>query len=261
MSEEPLPDDLRALLAAERERPDLDADRVASLFDRMSATLALPEPSAPDAPDAPVPPDAPIAAPDPGAAVRLLQKYPVGSLLAALAIGASGGAAVTHAVESPRSTTTIASTIASTVASTVVSTGSPPVTAPVPPPLPQASRELPRPAPSTSTAPPLVAAPSTPGSARPDATGTRDADLAVERTLIERARSAMVRGNPQDALAATREHAQRFPGGRFAEERDFITIRALAASGDKARARAAADAFRLRHPQSLLLPAVDEVAP
>lgn len=250
MSDQPLPDDLRALLAAERERPDLDADRVASLFDRMSATLALPEPSAADAPDAPVPPAPAVAAPDPGIAVRLLQKYPVGSLLAALAIGASGGAAVTHAVESPRPTSTLASTVAPTAA--------PSVTAPLP--LPQASLEVPRPASSTSTAPP-VAAPSTPASARPDATGTRDADLAVERTLIERARSAMVRGNPQDALAATREHAQRFPGGRFAEERDFITIRALAASGDKARARAAADAFRLRHPQSLLLPAVDEVAP
>ena len=87
MSDQPLPDDLRALLAAERERPDLDADRVASLFDRMSATLALPEPSAADAPDAPVPPAPAVAAPDPGIAVRLLQKYPVGSLLAALAIG------------------------------------------------------------------------------------------------------------------------------------------------------------------------------
>jgi hypothetical protein len=257
VSEQPVPDDLRALLAAERERPDLDADRVASLFDRMSATLALPDaPSAPDAPGephAPPPPDPPAAAPDPGVALSLLQKYPVGSLLAALAIGASGGAAVTHVAESPRPTTTLVSTVASTVAPTL--------TAPVPAPLPQVSREMPPPGPSMSTAPSPMAAPTTPVSVRPDATGTRDADLAVERTLIERARSAMVRGSPQDALAATREHAQRFPGGRFAEERDFITIRALAASGDKARARAAADAFRLRHPQSLLLPAVDEVAP
>lgn len=253
MSEQPLPDDLRALLAAERERPDLDADRVASLFDRMSATLALPDaPAAPDAPappEAPAPADPPVAAPDPGVAARLLQKYPFGSLLAALAIGASGGAAVTHAVES-------SSPPPATMASAVASTVSPPVSAPENPP-PSLSSVPMRPAPSTvMSAPPIVVP-----SARPDATGTRDADLAVERTLIERARSAMVRGNPQDALAATREHAQRFPSGRFAEERDFITIRALAASGDKTRARAAADAFRSHHPQSLLLPAVDEVAP
>ncbi len=251
MSDDRVPDDLRAFLAAERSRPELAPERVASLFDRMSATLPFADaPHAPEPPaEAPVEP--PPATPEPGLALRLLQKYPAGTLIAALTLGASGGAAVTHAVESPRPVAAVASTLVQAATPTVTTL-----------------REVP-PAPVSAEAPrPTMVAPSaqpTPGtaapSARPDATGTRDADLAVERTLIERARSAMVRGNPQDALLATREHAQRFPAGRFAEERDFITIRALAASGDKARARAAADAFRLRHPQSLLLPAVDEVAP
>ncbi len=247
MSNEPLPDDLRVMLGAERERADLDAARLASLFERMTPLLGVP-----DGPPAPEP-SPHIAQPEPGIALRLLQKYPVGSLLAALAIGASGGAAITHLAEAPP--------LAPSMPAPTVAAPSP-MSAPA---LAQ-SAELPRVAASASITQPVpvqipTVAPLSPSAARPDATGTRDADLAVERTLIERARSAMIRGNHQDALAATREHAQRFPSGRFAEERDFITLRALAASGDKARARAAADAFRKHHPQSLLLPGVDEVAP
>ncbi|NOU31484.1 MAG: hypothetical protein HOO96_26595 [Polyangiaceae bacterium] len=86
----------------------------------------------------------------------------------------------------------------------------------------------PRQATAAKSAPPLPAS----GGAQVSATsGTdagvaqaspHDADLAEERALIERARSALIGGNPQEARAAAREHAQRFPNGRFVEERDLI---------------------------------------
>jgi hypothetical protein len=80
---------------------------------------------------------------------------------------------------------------------------------------------------------------------------------AAERALIDQARNALVRANPEAALRAVREHEQRFPRGALDEERDGLRVQALAAAGrgDEARARAAE--FHRRHPGSLLGTSVD----
>lgn len=98
-----------------------------------------------------------------------------------------------------------------------------------------------------------------PGSARPpSAASTRSA--VVERNLLERARTALSRGKPASALQALRQHQQQYPRGTLAEERQALMVVALASVGQGARARAAARRFKKRHPQSLLLPLVEDAA-
>ncbi len=119
--------------------------------------------------------------------------------------------------------------------------------------------------PSAATTPRDVA--STAPASRPPAPGrstsalaSGDTSLGVERALVERARSALARGAPDDALSAGREHAARFPRGRLAEERDFVVIQALRASGRNVDADAAVARFRKTYPTSLLSGALDTVA-
>jgi hypothetical protein len=86
--------------------------------------------------------------------------------------------------------------------------------------------------------------------------GARDA-LAGERALLETARAALGRGDFARALTAAQRHERRWPRGQLAEEREALTVRALAASGQVDAARARAGAFRARFPRSIFLPAVD----
>jgi hypothetical protein len=98
-----------------------------------------------------------------------------------------------------------------------------------------------------------------PGTARRDGGGAADydADLARERALIETARTALLRRDPQAASVALERHLERFPRGRLREERQALRVQAMAASGQAAQARALADEFRRLYPRSLLLPLVD----
>lgn len=84
-----------------------------------------------------------------------------------------------------------------------------------------------------------------------------DHQLAAERVLVERARSALVRSRPADALAAVKQHHKNFPAGRLTEEREAIRVLALVAQGEHYRARRVAKSFRQRYPHSLLRPMVD----
>jgi TolA-binding protein len=84
----------------------------------------------------------------------------------------------------------------------------------------------------------------------------RDADLAAERSLLERSRSALGRGDANGALAALDQHATRFPRGRLGEEREALRIQALLAAGRTEDAREGFERFRARHPTSLLVPAL-----
>lgn len=79
-----------------------------------------------------------------------------------------------------------------------------------------------------------------------------------DSALIDRARTALLRTSPSDALAALQEHARRFPRGQFAEEREALAVQTLVAlrRPDEARARAAS--FHRQFPQSPLGAAVDE---
>lgn len=81
-------------------------------------------------------------------------------------------------------------------------------------------------------------------------------DLAAERAVLDVARTALGRGDAENALSAATEHAKKFPRGALSEEREAIAVQALAAGGRKDEARARAERFKKAHPDSILLPAV-----
>lgn len=85
--------------------------------------------------------------------------------------------------------------------------------------------------------------------------------LAEERRLLESARAELARGSAARALELLEEHRRRFPSGRLSEEREALVVRALASAGRVDEARARAEAFHARYPRSVLRPAVDRAAP
>ncbi|MFO0639801.1 MAG: hypothetical protein U0183_11365 [Polyangiaceae bacterium] len=139
------------------------------------------------------------------------------------------------------------------------------------PPVLTVAPSAPEPLPSATTAPslPLVAtARGTTSVAPPVATeapaatqDARDADLAAERALVDRARSALARGDTGASLEAVAAHEARFPRGRLTEERELVAIQALVRRGESGAAKARADRFRKAHPKSVFVPAVDRLAP
>jgi hypothetical protein len=139
-----------------------------------------------------------------------------------------------------------------------------PAATPVPAPAPEAPRRTPEPAETTpvAAAAPVLAAPApapepraepprragpprrpaepaSPPEPEPPVAPAEDTALA-EGTVLLRARSALARGDAAAALSAVREHADRFPDGRLAIEREALAIDALLLAGrrDEARARA-----------------------
>jgi hypothetical protein len=81
---------------------------------------------------------------------------------------------------------------------------------------------------------------------------------AIELRLLQRARSAIARGDHAAALSAVTEHQRRFPSGRFREECEALGIKALAGLGREEHAQRAAEGFKARFPRSVLLPRVQE---
>lgn len=75
---------------------------------------------------------------------------------------------------------------------------------------------------------------------------------------MESARAALAQRDATTCLNLLQQHAQRFPQGRLVEEREALTVLTLAALGRMEEARAAARAFTHAHPESLLLPAVQQ---
>lgn len=138
---------------------------------------------------------------------------------------------------------------------------------------PEAQQAAPMAAPSTTTSTTVAVEPSTPvlatasatsiASAAPSASATHaSAGTAAgatgapgfdrEQSLLERARSALVRHDAAAAEAALDECERAFPQSRHAEERDYLRIQLLRERGDTARARERARAFLEKYPDSLL---------
>ena len=76
------------------------------------------------------------------------------------------------------------------------------------------------------------------------------ASIQSEIELIRGAQKQLHRGEARAALALLAEHARRFPGGVLAQERDASLVSALCQTGDVAGARAQAERFLQRSPQS-----------
>jgi hypothetical protein len=83
------------------------------------------------------------------------------------------------------------------------------------------------------------------------------AALAAESALLDIARTALARGEPDHALAAIARHAAQFPHGVLVEEREAIAVKALAQAGRGSDAKARADRFRARYPKSMFQTAID----
>jgi hypothetical protein len=92
--------------------------------------------------------------------------------------------------------------------------------------------------------------------ARPTAS-SRANRLAAERALLDRARSALMRGDGETALGPLGKHARSFPRGQLVEEREGMRVKALVLAGRQTEARARASSFRRRFPHSLFLPVVE----
>jgi hypothetical protein len=74
--------------------------------------------------------------------------------------------------------------------------------------------------------------------------------LMVERELLQQASDALNQGDPNGALAALNRHAQLFPDGVLAEEREAERIVVLCTLGRPSEAKTAADHFVARYPRS-----------
>lgn len=73
-------------------------------------------------------------------------------------------------------------------------------------------------------------------------------ELAVEITMIERARRALQMGRSRAAVTEADAYARRFPAGQFGPEMAYIRMEALEQQGDHEDARRAARDLVARHP-------------
>lgn len=106
------------------------------------------------------------------------------------------------------------------------------------------------PAPIVSVSASASASASAAPSVAPPAPSASTSELAAEKDPIETARSALLHGNPGNALAACAEHEKRFPKGKLVEEREYIAIASLVRLGRDAEARTRFASFKTRFPQS-----------
>lgn len=260
MSESPLDDELpndelRALVATEKSAlVEPGADVAARLAARLGPLLIPPgAPTSPPAPTRPsgdppgtpprTPPGAPEAPPvtPPVAAASGLAGW---KLLAAgvgtFLLGGATGAAIHATAAPPRTEVRYVDRIVEA-----------PRSSDVPPP-PTTTARIP-----TAEVQSLPSAASRP-TANPSTTAAgTDQALAHERQIIEKARSALTRGDAEGAIAATDEHAAAFPKGQLGEAREAIAVQALARAGRGADARRRAERFHRDFPGSMYGPVVD----
>jgi hypothetical protein len=94
-------------------------------------------------------------------------------------------------------------------------------------------------------------------SVAPSTSALSDA-LAEETKLLDAAR-AKINGDPTGALAILDEHRAKFPAGKLAAEREYLSVRVLVALGRRDEAKARADAFLKRWPESPLASVVRDL--
>jgi hypothetical protein len=84
-----------------------------------------------------------------------------------------------------------------------------------------------------------------------------DRVLAADRAVLERVRSALLRRDPDGALATLVAQERRLARGPLGEESAFLRIQALAAAGRDGEARERAVRFRMDFPASVFSDALD----
>jgi hypothetical protein len=254
MDREPLDPEVDALLAPERDPPDVPSAVQERVLARVIATRGAGGPGDGSSGSGG---DPGVGTGPANAAARVARAAAVRGGLLGFLLGGLAGAGVHAALSRPAEPPP-----AMAVAPSPTSAPTPDRAREDPPPVAQQ--------PSPSAAPPSsaeVRAPGAPSSASRPAPAadagapTADTELAKERALIQMARTALLQGQSAAALTALDQHAREFPRGRLGEEREALAIQALAAAGRRDEARARAERFRQAHPQSILLPVVEAAAP
>jgi hypothetical protein len=203
-----LPEDLQDLLEAER---DIDVPAPAQrqrMFARLEPLLVVPVALAAGSSSV-----ATAADTSGSAAVGLLKAKVTAAVVSAALVGGAVGA-TGHAY--------LASPIPRSASAPIVSAGprhSPPKVVLEP----AASAAAAAPAADSAAVAPVQSG------GRPERSSAAGS-LRAERLLLEAAAAALMRGDPESAIPALRKHAQRFPRGALAEEREALLARALAAS-------------------------------
>jgi hypothetical protein len=193
----------------------------------------------------------------------LAKPFVIGVTMAAIGAGAVGVYTVQTTDEPPRAATV------TSAAPTAGDAQTDPVRAPTTPSQPQAAQDEPAPqstvapspdAPAPTASPLTTSAAATAPASSPSAPSKpgHDSDLAAERSLLEDARAAIVRGQGATALSTLDRHASQFPRGRLSEEREALRVQALVAAGRRTEARERAERFRDVYPRSLALPALEQ---
>jgi hypothetical protein len=251
-----LPPDVTKMLHAERARPGPTPEESARLVDRLETAIALLPPGGVGGPGggsgAPAAPHTNPPAPSPAdGAAWIARAHPYAVSAISLATGAILGVAVDRAVLStPRQEVVYVDRV---VLAPAADSGAPPASV---------STEGSGPAVAAST-PPASSGPGAIAVSPPSAAAStgKDRDLAGERRLLQTARTALGRGDPESALATLERHAREYQGGQLGQEREALTIQALVGLGRRSEARTRAERFRARFPNSLLIPVIDQAVP
>jgi hypothetical protein len=128
-----------------------------------------------------------------------------------------------------------------------------PRVAPVAAPVPRLPAPSPEPSPSIDEPAQAALTPAPRPVAAPPRALTRAEGYALELRLLQSARAAVARADVSAAMAAIAEHERRFPTGQLTEEREALRVLALAGAHRSEEARRAAATFRKRFPRSMLL--------
>jgi hypothetical protein len=97
---------------------------------------------------------------------------------------------------------------------------------------------------------PAVSPPESPARAPAAAAPAPSASLSDEVAALDRARRALDAKKPQAALKELAAYRKRFPRGTLGAEQTVLSVEALLAGGDNARAIVLADRFAAAQPQS-----------
>lgn len=199
--------------------------------------------------------------PEPPADVRARVFGRAAHTIAAASIGAGVAASLLKAIQAHSLRVAMATfALGGIVGATAVVVFHPvaaPVVTPVPPPegsvAPPPSAVAPSGSATIEPAPPS----SVKRGGQPLSSASSGDTLRAERAIIDDARSKLAAGETGAALVRLEEHARRFPKARLEEEREALSIQALANMGGHRDARARAKVFHERWPTSVYGPAVD----
>lgn len=249
---DPLPPDVEALLAVERRRPGPSAETrqrvlVGAVAASTASTVPTPAGAAPTATTAAAGLSGGAGLP---AALGGVAKLLSGALVLATGVGVYSWVRHSEPRTAPQAIVSIDQS-RNTGSAQPAQMADDPTQAPAPGPAAQPAPTRQRPRKSRVEPQGRVQVRGTAGN-------SNQLTLSAEQALLTQARSALAQSQPDAALAATQEHARRFPQGMLIEERETLAIRALVQAKRVKEARERGKHFRQEFPTSIYLPAVEQ---